>query len=105
MSVAGLISIPSGAKAFSTQNSYSNSGTISINLGKVKGIVYAQSPALSSSIKCFMAKTSSVEVVGSALSSNFDSCITASISNGDLIINSKTTSGTGFINLYVWYFN
>ena len=104
--MAGLISIPSGSRAFLSESAYSNNGSVSINLGKTKGIVYVKCNALNGDkIKCFMAKTSSVEVVGSALDSIFENYVTAAISNGDLVVTAKTTSGTGFVNLSVWYFS
>ena len=103
--VAGLLSIPSGSRAFLSKSSYSNNGSVSINLGKTKGIVYVKASALNGdNIKCFMAKTSSVEVVGSALDSTFENYVTATITNGELIVTAKTTSGTGFVNLNIWYF-
>lgn len=103
--MAGLLSIPSGSRAFLTKEAYSNNGSISINLGKTKGIIYVKSAALNGDkIKCFMAKTSAVEVVGSALDSIFENYVTATITNGDLVVTAKTTSGTGFVNLTVSYF-
>ena len=52
-----------------------------------------------------MAKSSAVEVVGSAIDSTFDSGITASMSSGSVTVTAKNPSGSGFINLDVWYFN
>ena len=105
MSVAGLLSIPSGSRAFATKDAYSNNGSVSINLGKTKGIIYVKSAALNGDkIKCFMVKTSAVEVIGSALDSTFENYVTATITNGDLVVTARTTSGSGFVNLNVWYF-
>lgn len=104
--VAGLLSIPSGKRAFSYQTSFANNGTVSINIGKVRGLIYVKCGSLNGdNIKCFMAKSSAVEVVGSAIDSTFDSGITASMSNGSVIVTAKNPSGSGFINLDVWYFN
>lgn len=104
--VAGLLSIPSGKRAFSYQTSYANNGTVSINIGKVRGLIYVKCGSLNGdNIKCFMAKSSSVEVVGSAIDSAFDSGITASMSSGSVTVTAKNPSGSGFINLDVWYFN
>ena len=103
--MAGLLSIPGGSKAFSQKNSYSNEGSVSINLGKTKGIIYVTSPSLNGDkIKCFMVQSTSVEIIGSALDPTFENQITASISNGNLIVTAKTISGSGFVNLYVWHF-
>ena len=104
--MAGLISIPSGTRAFSKKSDYTNSGTVSINIGKVKGLIYVKCGSLNGdNIKCFMAKTSGVEVVGSAIDSAFDSYITASMSSGSVTVTATNPSGSGFINLDVWYFN
>lgn len=104
--VAGLLSIPSGKRAFSYKESFSNNGTVSINIGKVRGLIYVKCGSLNGdNIKCFMAKSSAVEVVGSAIDSPFDSGITASMSSGSVTVTAKNPSGSGFINLDVWYFN
>ena len=77
----------------------------SINLGKVKGIIYVQSTALNGArTKCFMVKNTSVEVVGSALDPVFENYVTATITDENLIVTAKNTSGTGFVNVTVWYF-
>ena len=103
--MAGLIGVPSGSKAFSRQDSTSNDGMASINLGKVKGIIYVQSTALNGArTKCFMVKNTSVEVVGSALDPVFENYVTATITDENLIVTAKNTSGTGFVNVTVWYF-
>lgn len=104
--VAGLLSIPSGKRAFSYQTSFANNGTVSINIGRVRGLIYVKCGSLNGdNIKCFMAKSSAVEVIGSAIDSTFDSGITASMSSGSVTVTAKNPSGSGFINLDVWYFN
>lgn len=93
------------ASLFQIKYEYSSAGSTKINIGRKRGPIWAFSVSLSGyQTVAFIAKDSGVDFLGSSFGNSIlRDNITASLVDGNVEVTAKTESGSGFVNLYVFY--
>ena len=113
--VAGLLPVANSTRnglmssdlagLFSIKNTYANNGSAVLNIGRIRGPIWAYSMSLGGTkTVCFLATDSGVDFLGSSLDNSvLRDNVTATMVDGNVQITARTETNTGFINIYAFY--
>ena len=115
VSVAGMLPVANSSRSglmsmdlaalFSIKNAHANNGSVTLNIGRKRGPIWAHSLSLGGHrTVCFIARDAGIEFLGSSLENSvLRDNITATLVDGQVQITAITESGSGFVNVYAFY--
>ena len=115
MEAAGLLPVANSSRnglmsmdlatLFSIKNAHASNGSVTLNIGRKRGPIWAHSLSLGGHrTVCFIARDAGIEYLGSSLENSvLRDNITATLVDEQVQITAKTETGSGFVNVYAFY--